>query len=1070
MRTMRARFLLTIALAAAWPPAEAAAQLDPLLFLKRTESNVLVLMDTSDRMQRDGRKHDDAADKPNYYDPNIYTVKGELWEAALGLSAYSPGTKYRRKYVNLRHKPGAGERFDVDQLVAVPNSAATAAAFEQFESKTRLSVARAALTAAIKQNTTTVRWGLLKMRQSNPKADPEKTSGQAKVTANAAQEATTDSSGAGKWDITRTSVDAGKDNGAIASVTAPLVSPATGTYQQVLDYLANDVSHGGKLIPAGIDDHDSVDSPIENLLEDAHVEALKLVVDVKCRNTAAILITGGGEGNTDAGANPVSSASKFLLDLMGRRVPIYVIAVALGADAASNTERAQLKDIAAKSGGAYTEITKARIDEINNLAPGTAVPEFVRAINYAVQKTYVEPTTFNIAPTAALAEGPGQEFQVTSPIVGTVNLENAKDITGTTLVNSVIYKKGSSGSLPEDKIPQRSNLMITTGFELPGFHGRIRGFRVYTPEKDDATSIGYKFKASGTRLWVASAPASSSRNIYTALPDGTMVPFDTTSAALLAPYLGGSSALSVTDASALINYVRSQPLGAVVGSTPAIMDPPSLDPPPDSEYPAFVEKNKLRRSIIWAGANDGMLHAIDARLGVEVWAYVPFNLLPKLKALQSGQAVDTFSYFVDSSPKVADVKVAGKWRSYLTIGEGAGGTFYQSFDVTMDDMGLTVTPDSDDIGKVLTYFKAPTSVPLKWSFPRYSVFDHTVGTYGDVGSAATDVERTVGETWSDPAVGQIESGTGPYVVLVGSGFLKYSVQEQANRGGTVAGTTFYVLSAETGSVFASQAVGSDAKAEKIDDCRTANDCTQIKNALQADPVATGPADSRFITKVYMGDLDGRIWRFDLGLDAAKKPKFMQAAPTKLFDAGREHPMFTSMATVNIGATQQYLFQGTGSDLLPSNGVSQNYKLLVVLDNGGSGSKTAEVLLDKVDSQAGEEKVTAFPAVAGDIVFFATTTEKLTVFCTPRFDANLYGFTFIGGPAYDTNKDGTLSAKTGDSTRLQSTSGARASAPFIVDQHLVFAAGNTIEMFGDPSDFNNGVGQAGVRILSWREVR
>ena len=26
------------------------------------------------------------------------------------------------------------------------------------------------------------------------------------------------------------------------------------------------------------------------------------------------------------------------------------------------------------------------------------------------------------------------------------------------------------------------------------------------------------------------------------------------------------------------------------------------------------------------------------------------------------------------------------------------------------------------------------------------------------------------------------------------------------------------------------------------------------------------------------------------------------------------------------------------------------------------------------------------------------------------------------------------------------------------------------MFGDPDDFNNGVGQAGVRILSWRAVR
>jgi hypothetical protein len=89
------------------------------------------------------------------------------------------------------------------------------------------------------------------------------------------------------------------------------------------------------------------------------------------------------------------------------------------------------------------------------------------------------------------------------------------------------------------------------------------------------------------------------------------------------------------------------------------------------------------------------------------------------------------------------------------------------------------------------------------------------------------------------------------------------------------------------------------------------------------------------------------------------------------------------------------------------------------------------------------------------------------------DANLYAFTFIGGPAYDTNNDGKVTSGTGgtaDSSRLRTTTGARATAPFIVDQHLVFGTGNKIEMFGDPQDFNNGVGQAGVRILSWREVR
>jgi hypothetical protein len=96
---------------------------------------------------------------------------------------------------------------------------------------------------------------------------------------------------------------------------------------------------------------------------------------------------------------------------------------------------------------------------------------------------------------------------------------------------------------------------------------------------------------------------------------------------------------------------------------------------------------------------------------------------------------------------------------------------------------------------------------------------------------------------------------------------------------------------------------------------------------------------------------------------------------------------------------------------------------------------------------------------------------------------LYAVTFIGGPAYDTNGDGVLTATTSgkggkkgatgaavDSTKIFSASATRATAPFIVDQHLVFSVNGKIEMFGDPKDFNNGVGQAGVRVLSWRTVR
>ena len=68
--------------------------------------------------------------------------------------------------------------------------------------------------------------------------------------------------------------------------------------------------------------------------------------------------------------------------------------------------------------------------------------------------------------------------------------------------------------------------------------------------------------------------------------------------------------------------------------------------------------NENRRTLIWVGSNDGMMHALDARTGIEVYAFIPFNLLAKLKALPDGNAIGSPDYFVDSSPKLADVRSA----------------------------------------------------------------------------------------------------------------------------------------------------------------------------------------------------------------------------------------------------------------------------------------------------------------------------------------------------------------------------------------------------------------------------
>ena len=443
----------------------------------------------------------------------------------------------------------------------------------------------------------------------------------------------------------------------------------------------------GGLIPAGDEtaSANTIDAPIEFMLDDAKAEATRLIAadGTNCRNTIVVLVAGGKQGNTVVGANPATKASQFLA-ISSRRVPIYVIAIAPPA-----ADVAQLTSIATNSGGQYFEITKQMIDDT---PAGTPVPELVRATNIAISHSHMDYADCNTVPAAPLPYGPQTEIQVTSPVVGTVNLKGLTDINGTLLPDS---ETDITHPVSGAEIPQRSNVLLTTAFALPNFDGKLRAARIYKPVLDATKPTGYKFTQDGTKLWVASVPAAASRNIFTVTQNGTMTAVTVANVATLAPFMNVSEA----EATRIITYLRAQPLGPFIGSTPAFMDPPSIDPPPDADYPGFIVANKNRRTLIWVGSNDGMMHALDARTGVEVYAFIPFNLLAKLKTLPDGQAVGSPDYFVDSSPKLADVRIGTAvancaaslttcWRTYLFFGQGLGGTFYQALDVTLDDMDI----------------------------------------------------------------------------------------------------------------------------------------------------------------------------------------------------------------------------------------------------------------------------------------------------------------------------------------------------------------------------------------------
>jgi hypothetical protein len=234
----------------------------------------------------------------------------------------------------------------------------------------------------------------------------------------------------------------------------------------------------------------------------------------------------------------------------------------------------------------------------------------------------------------------------------------------------------------------------------------------------------------------------------------------------------------------------------------------------------------------------------------------------------------------------------------------------------------------------------------------------------------------------------------------------------------------------------------------------------FKNALQGDPTAVGPADTRLINRVYIGDTEGYLRRFEISSAG------VLSSSGVLYDAKGAHPIFSSLAVLTISGTN-YIFFATGMDTLPTTKKVANFVLLGLFDPGvGPAVKKFEVFLDKANNVGGDERPTAAPAVADQIVFFTTTTEFPDKPCDPII-SSLYALTFMGGPAYDSNGDNFINAS--DQIIVKDVQG-RATAAFVADQHLYFGAGTNLEVFGDPEDYNNGVGQIAARMLSWREVR
>ena len=223
--------------------------------------------------------------------------------------------------------------------------------------------------------------------------------------------------------------------------------------------------------------------------------------------------------------------------------------------------------------------------------------------------------------------------------------------------------------------------------------------------------------------------------------------------------------------------------------------------------------------VVFAGTNDGYLHAVDASSGEEMWSFIPRELLPNLADLYYNENVDYKNYGIDGDivPIIYDkhddgVIVPGEDFVYLVFGMRRGGDNYYLLDVTDRQ-----------------------SPKLKWirTFPE------------------------MGQSWSAPAVAKIKidgvSNPLDAVLVIGGGYDTSHDSPAYSSLPDAEGAGIFMLSLETGDQV--WRAGRDAFADLTLEGMT----RAIPGRIRViDLNSDGLAD-----RMYAADLGGQIWRFDI---------------------------------------------------------------------------------------------------------------------------------------------------------------------------------------------------------------
>ncbi len=321
-----------------------------------------------------------------------------------------------------------------------------------------------------------------------------------------------------------------------------------------------------------------------------------------------------------------------------------------------------------------------------------------------------------------------------------------------------------------------------------------------------------------------------------------------------------------------LNQLRSRntALGDIADSEAAYVGVPNA-PYRDGDDPgyfAFKTSFAARAATIYAGANDGMLHAFDDLTGNETWAFVPSALFrggtaggdvkTGLGALayQDG-ALPPFRhhYYVDGAVKVVDVNVAAHtagvdWRTVLVGGLGKGGNVYYALDVTDP---AAITSEAAAATKVMWEFKPPD----------------------------------MGYTYGKPIIVKTHGFSGAWVAILATGY---------NNPSGLGKLYFVRISDGTLLKTMSTGVGSAG----------------TPSGLAHASAYTKDYHNQLAEQIYAGDLLGNFWRFDLS--NADPALWTVGRLATLTDGGGIAQPVTSPPQIEIDVDNRidrWVFVGTG---------------------------------------------------------------------------------------------------------------------------------------------------------------